>query len=140
VTHRTLVAAAAALSALAVLVPAATAKEGVVARILTPVSRAAEPGSTANVVWTLTVVEDGKRRPFGGGYVFVRLFGPNGSRSPLAYGVHTGRPARYRATVRVPRGGVTRLAVGIMGSVCGPSRTNCRPAPRYFRIAGRALR
>jgi hypothetical protein len=131
---------AAGAALLALLVPAAGAKEGVVARVLTPVSRDSEPGTKVTVAWTLTFVEAGKRRPFGGGYVFVRLFGPNGTRTPLAYGVEARQRGRYRARVTVPRGGVTRVAIGIMGSVCGRDRTGCRPAPKYFRIVGPALR
>jgi hypothetical protein len=135
---RSLVTLAASLAALAVAAPSAVAKEDVVARVLTPVSRDAEPGTKVRVVWTLTVLDDGVRRPFGGGYVFVRLFGPDGSRTPLAYGISTATPARYRATVRVPRGGVARLRIGIMGTACGAS--GCRPAPNYFRIVGRVFR
>ena len=40
------------------------AKEGVVARLVTPIPREAEPGSIITVVWTLASVDDGKRRPF----------------------------------------------------------------------------
>ena len=131
-------AAAALLAALLALPVSAGAKNGVVARVLTPVSRDAEPGSTVRVVWTLTVAEAGKRRPYRPGYVFVRLFGPGGSRTPPAYGVHAAQPGRYRARVRIPRGGVTRLAIGVMGSECDDR--GCRRAPKYFRIAGPALR
>jgi len=132
--------AVAALVAVLFATPAQTAgaKDGVVVRVLTPISRDAEPGSRVTVVWTLTSVEAGKRRPFGGGYVFVRLFGPRGSRTPLAYAVEAGQRGRYRASVRIPRGGVVRVAIGIMGSVCDSE--GCRPAPKYFPIVGRALR
>ena len=92
--------------------------------MLTPISRDAEPGSRVVVAWTLTYVEAGKRRPFGAGYVFVRLVGPRGSRTPLAYGVHLLRPGGYRARVKVPRGGVSRVEIGMMGSVCDES--GCR--------------
>ncbi len=123
---------------LALWAPAAAAKEDVVARVLTPISRDAEPGSRVTVAWTLTYAEAGKRRPFGAGYVFVRLVGPGGSRTPLAYGVHTLRPGGYRARAKVPRGGVSRVEIGIMGTVCG--RDGCRTGPKLFRIVGRVFR
>jgi hypothetical protein len=123
---------------LALAAPTAGAKEGVVARVLTPISRVAEPGSKVTVVCTLTHVEAGKRRPFGGGYVFVRLVGAFGTRSPLVYGVGTRRLGRYRASVRVPRGGSKRLEIGIMGTVCDAK--GCRSAPKLFPIVGRVFR
>lgn len=139
-TSRSLAAGALLAVLLALAAPTAGAKEGVAARVLTPISRAAEPGSKVTVVWTLTYDDAGKRRPFGAGYVFVRLFGPGGSRTPPAYGVHAGQRGRYRASVRVPRGGVTRVAIGVMGSVCDGGTPGCRPAPKFFPIVGRALR
>ena len=131
-------AAAALLAALLALSAPAAAKEGVVARVLTPIPRDAEPGSRVVVAWTLSYFEAGKRRPFGPGYVFVRLVGPRGSRTPLAYGVHLLRPGGYRARVKVPRGGVSRVEIGMMGSVCDES--GCRRAEKLFRITGRVFR
>jgi hypothetical protein len=130
----------AAVLAVVLALPApAGAKGDVVARVLTPIPRDAAPGTTVSVAWTLTVVEAGKRRPFRAGYVFVRLVGLNGVRTPLAYGVEAGRPGgRYRARVRVPRGGVRRVEIGIMGTVCDGD--GCRPKPRLFRIAGPVFR
>lgn len=118
----------------------AGAKEGVVARVVTPISRDAAPGSKLTVVWTLTYLEAGERRPFGGGWKFVRLFGPDGSRSPRTYAANPA-PGRFRATVKVPRGGVIRAEFGIMGTRCDArGRPGCRPAPKLFPIAGRVLR
>ena len=130
--------AGALLAALLALPTPAGAKEGVVARVLTPITRDAEPGSTVQVSWTLTFLDDGKRRPFGAGYVFARLVGPGGKRSPLAYGVHARQLGRYRASVRVPRGGARRLEIGIMGTVCDGD--GCRTAPKLFPLAGRVFR
>jgi hypothetical protein len=130
--------AAALLAVVLALAAPAGAKGDVVARLLTPISRDVAPGTTVSVVWTLTVVEAGKRRPFRAGYVFVRLVGLNGARTPLAYGVEAGPGGRYRARVRVPRGGVRRVEIGIMGTVCGGD--GCRPGPRLFRIAGPVFR
>lgn len=126
------------LAALLALPVPVGAKDGVVARVLTPIARDAEPGSRITVAWTLTYVEAGKRRPYGAGYVFVRLVGPGGSRTPSAYGVHLVRPGGYRARVKVPRGGVRRVEIGVMGSTC--DATGCRRDPKLFRITGRVFR
>jgi hypothetical protein len=124
----------------ALVVSSAGAKEGVVARVVTPISRDAEPGSKVRVVWTLTFLEAGERRPFGGGYVFVRLFGPNGSHSARTYAVQP-EPGRFRALVKVPRGGVRRVEFGIMGMVCdAEGRPGCHPGPKLFPIVGRVFR
>jgi hypothetical protein len=129
-------AAGAVLAALLALAPAAGAKEGVVARVLTPIPREAAPGSTVKVAWSLTFLHDGKRRPFGAGYVFARLVGPGGKRMPLAYGVGA-KPGRYSARVRVPRGGARRLEIGIMSTVCDAK--GCRAGPKLFPIRGRVF-
>jgi hypothetical protein len=119
----------------------AGAKEGVEARVLTPISREASAGSRITVVWTLTFVDEGgTRRPFGGGYVFVRLFGPDGSKSARVYAENP-RAGRFRAVVRVPRGGVRRVEFGIMGTVCGAKgRPACHPSPKLFPIVGSPFR
>jgi hypothetical protein len=129
--------AALVLVLLAVLAPAAGAKEGVVARLATPIERDAKPGSRVTVTWTLTRVVAGKRRPFGGGYAFVRLVGRTGSSSPRVYGANPA-PGRYRATIRVPKGGLARVVIGIMGSRC--DATGCRPEPKRFPLVGRVFR
>jgi hypothetical protein len=112
------------------------AKEGVQARFVTPVPREAAPG-TRTVVWTLTSVDEGQRVPFGASAVFIRLFGPDDARTPRAFGAETA-PGRFRASPRVPRGGVTRVVVGLMGTRCDAS--GCRPSPLLFPIVGRVFR
>ncbi len=115
----------------------ASAKEGVVARVLTPIDRDAPPGTKVTVVWTLFSVEDGRRHAFGGGDVFIRLFGAGEFRSRRVSAAPVG-PGRYRATVRVPRGGIQRLVIGLMGTRCDQS--GCRPSPAIFPIVGDPLR
>jgi hypothetical protein len=138
---RLLVAGAALVAALLALGAApAGAKEGVVARVQTPISRDADPGTRITVVWMLYSVEAGERRPFGGGAIFIRLLGPGDSRSKRVYAAPI-EPGRYRATVRVPRGGVRRLELGIMGMVCNvQGRLGCRPSPKLFPIVGSPFR
>jgi hypothetical protein len=121
----------------ALLATPVSAKEGVVARVLTPIARDAEPGSRVRIVWTLTFLHEGERHPFGGGEIFVRLVGPDGSKSRRLPAEPT-LPGRFRATVRVPRGGVARVGFGIMGTAC--SAEGCRSAPKHFPIVGRVFR
>jgi len=113
-----------------------SAKEGVVARVLQPVLRTAEPGSKVTVVWMLYHVEDGERVPFNATGVFIRLFGPSGSHSTRVYATQS-KLGRYRAAVKVPPGGVRRVVIGLMGTSCGAS--GCRPSPAIFEIVGRSI-
>jgi hypothetical protein len=137
---RTLLWLTAATLVAGLVVPSVAAKEGVVARVLKPIPRDAEPGSAITVAWTLSYVEEGKRHPFGGGGVFVRFIGPDGARSRRAYAANP-EPGRFRATVRVPRGGVARVVIGIMGTVCDAERRpGCQPSPKHFPIVGRVFR
>jgi hypothetical protein len=135
--NRLLFVALVALTAavLAVVTPAA-AKEGVVARVLTPIVRSAEPGTKVKVVWTLYHVEDGERVPFSATGVFIRLFGSGGSHSARVYATQS-ELGRYRAVVNVPPGGVRRVVIGLMGTSCGPS--GCSPSPAIFEIVGRSV-
>ena len=126
-----------AVVAAAALGGQASAKEGVVARVLTAIDPGAAQGTALTVEWTLTYVEAGKRQPFGGGDVFIRLFGTGDSRSRRVPAAPI-RMGRYRATVRVPRGGIRRIVIGLMGTRCDTS--GCRPSPMIFRIAGDPLR
>jgi hypothetical protein len=113
------------------------AKEGVVARLATPISIEAAPGSKVTVVWTLSFADRDARRPFSADGVFIRLFGAPGSKSPRVYAI---QPAlgRYRATVRIPAGGLRGVVIGLMGTGCDAN--GCRPAPHLFRIVGPLFR
>jgi len=126
-----------AVLAALVVVAQASAKEGIVAEVLTPISRDAAPGTTVNVVWTLTSIEEEDPRPFSADGVFIRLFGASGGHSKRVYGAEIDS-GRFRATVRIPRGGVRRVAIGLMGEACDTE--GCRPSPILFRIAGSPLR
>ena len=119
------------VAGLAVATPVG-AKEGIVAKVRVPVSRAAEPGTRVTMVWELTA-ESGRARPFSADGVFLRLFGRDGSRSRRSYAVQL-EPGRYRATARVPRGGVQRVVIGLMGW------NDYGPAPVTFPVIGRVFR
>jgi hypothetical protein len=126
-----------AVLAALVVVAQASAKEGVVAEVLTPISRDAVPGTKVNVVWTLTSIEAEDPRPFSADGVFIRVFGPAGSHTKRVYASQVAS-GRFRATVRIPRGGVRRVAIGLMGERCDAE--GCRPSPILFRVVGSAIR
>ena len=131
------VCALAAAVVVAVVASPASGKGRVVARVLTPIPRNSESGTKLRVVWTLSSVEDGQRRLFTAEGVFIRLFGPDGSRSPRVYAFQP-TPGRYRATVTIPRGGVRKVVIGLMGTACDSA--GCRAAPALFPIAGNLFR
>jgi hypothetical protein len=117
---RSLAVAALIVLLVGVVASPAGAKEGVVARVVTPISRDAEPGSK------VTRRLDAHLRR-----------GRQGALSPRA---HAAKPApgRFRATVRVPRGGVSRVEFGIVGTAC--DQEGCRASPKLFPIVGRVFR
>ena len=82
---------------------------------------AAPAGTTFRVAWIVTILDSGKRRPFGAGGMFVRLLGrvPGASTKVYAQGVN----GRYRATVTVPRGGLRGIQLGLRSWVSGPEGT-----------------
>jgi hypothetical protein len=113
---------AAAVVALAAACPAA-AKEGVKATLMTRVAIDAPAGTKLRIAWTLAYRdEQGRRHPFGGGGIFVRLLSASGARAETAF-AH-GTSGRYAATVRVPAGGMRAIQIGIRGWSSGPSGTH----------------
>jgi hypothetical protein len=115
----------------------AAAKEGVQARVLVPIPRGAAPGTQVTMVWTLSSAQAGRRVPFSAEGVFVRLLGRDGRRSSREWAVQV-EPGRYRARLRIPRGGVQRVVIGLMGTSCGAS--GCRPSPAIFKVVGPVFR
>jgi hypothetical protein len=112
-------------------------KEGVQARVVTPIPREAAPGTRITVVWTLSAVDEGRQVPFGGSAVFIRLFGPGDARTPRAFGAELA-PGRFRARPRIPRGGAKRVVFGLMGTACDAN--GCRPSPAVFPVVGPVFR
>lgn len=108
----------------------AAAKEGAQAHLLSKLPAHPRPGSTIVVRWQVDVPgPDGKRQPFGGSYMFVKLIGKGAST--LAYAnqaLHYGPP--YSTRIRVPRGGIRAIRFGIMGTLTTPAGS--RPWPDYF--------
>jgi hypothetical protein len=91
----------------------AAGKERVRARLDAPLAVAAAPGETITIAWTLT--EQGERRPFGAGGVFVRLFSASGEEATKSRATEVA-PGRYTAAIKVPQGGVGGIEIGLEGT------------------------
>jgi hypothetical protein len=121
---------AVAVVALIAALPAA-GKEGVKATLTTRVPLTAPAGTTLQVAWTLSYRDvHGRRHPFGGEDVFVRLLSASGGPAKTAF-AH-GTAGGYAATVRVPAGGIRAIQIGIEGWSSGPNGT--RRADALFPI------
>jgi hypothetical protein len=121
----------------AIAVPAAVGKEGVRARLDSPLPLAAAPGTTVTVVWTLGHSEHGDRRPFDAGGLFVRLLSASGNKPTSAFGV--GSTGRYVARVRIPSGGIGGIEFGLVGYIdIGPGPMG-KEADVYFPLDNNPL-
>jgi hypothetical protein len=108
--------------------PAASGKEGARARLLTALPLHAEAGTQITVKWTVQVRANGKLIPFRANGMFVRLIGKGSVKT--AFTQQFGPP--YRGRIRVPRGGIRGIRLGLMGySTTG---TTTRAAPEFFPI------
>jgi hypothetical protein len=98
------------------IAPSGGAKEGVRATILTPISPTAIEGSQIDVGWSLADEKSGK--PFSACAVFIRLIGPNGeSTEAFAKCALKDADGNYDATAVVPIGGISRIEIGIAGTM-----------------------
>jgi hypothetical protein len=119
-----------ALAALLAALPAA-AKNGVKATLTTRIPVEAKPGTQLRVAWTLGFVDDnGRRQPFGGGGVFVRLRSATGAKAETGFADGSGA---FAATVVVPEGGIGDVEIGIRGLADG------RPSDLLFPITNDPL-
>jgi len=73
------------VAGLTAFAPAAGAKEGLRADLLTALSPDPQPGTMVDVAWRLTVLEAAKRVPFNAASVFVRLLDAAGGAPTLAF-------------------------------------------------------
>jgi hypothetical protein len=101
--------------------PAALGKEGVKARLLTPLRVDAAPGEQLTLVWALAGTdEQGRRQPFNAVGVFVRLLSASGGRPTIGFATPDAHPqGRYDAQVAVPNGGIGGVQIGLRGSSDG---------------------
>ena len=112
--HR--IAACLALSVVATFALAATAsaKEGYTATLTSTIPASAKAGKTIRVSWKVT---DAAGNAFNATGVFVRLRGPArgvSTEGMSAFGAHT--DGAYTAKVKVPRGGIAKVEIGIAGT------------------------
>jgi len=100
----------------ALIVPTAHAKDGVKATIHTPISATAIEGSQIDVAWSLADEKSGE--PFSACKVFIRLIGPTGESTDAfaACGMKTAE-GEYDATAIVPSGGISKIEVGVAGTM-----------------------
>jgi hypothetical protein len=101
--------------------PAALGKEGVNARLLTPLRVDAAPGQKLTVVWALAGTDEhGRRQPFNAIGVFVRLLSATGGRPTIGFATPDAHPqGRYDAQVAVPKGGIGGVQIGLRGTADG---------------------
>jgi hypothetical protein len=111
---RFLIALAAGTLFIFLAAPAAVSKEGVRARLDTPVPLEAAPGDKITIAWTLRSIERGQRRPFGASGVFVRLLSASDGEPVKALG-KAGSHGGYVAEVTVPQGGIGGIRIGLEG-------------------------
>jgi hypothetical protein len=102
---------------MALLPAAAAAKQGMSAELLKQLSPAAEPGSTLELEWKLTVLEGSKRVPFDAMGVFVRLLDVAGGTPSTALARGSSHPdGLYSASIVVPSGGISGIQIGLHGT------------------------
>jgi hypothetical protein len=125
----------AGVTALIAVLPAA-GKEGVKATLTTPLPLDAPAGKRIRIGWTLTYPdEQGKLRPFGAGYLFVRLKSASGGEAVTEYA--GGDRGEYWATIAVPEGGIGDIEFGLVGWATDKNGT--RRADMIFPIANDPL-
>ena len=106
------------------------ARNWVQATLTSPVPKNAAAGSTVVIRWKLwSRDQHGKIVPFDAGGLFARLVNPAHTAAKTAP-VHGGH-GQYSAMIRVPRGGIGMVQVGIMGWNTFHGQ---RPAPVLFPI------
>src|SRR4051812_40287826 len=94
----------------AVLAMPAAAKRGVRAKLDHPIQLSAPAGTTVRVSWHL-IDENG--RPFGAAGIYLRV--SRCGRNPLRLAATAGRHGHFVVRVRMPKGGIRKLLVGLKG-------------------------
>ena len=98
------------ITAAALLAMPAAAKDGVRAELDEPVRLGTPPGKTIKVAWHL-VDQDG--RAFGASGIYLRV--SRCGRPPSTVPATERSGGGYSARVKVPKGGIRRLSVGLRG-------------------------
>jgi hypothetical protein len=125
---------AAALALLAA--PAASAKEGAKAHLLTSLPIHSRAGTIVTVRWTVDVPgSHGRRIPFGAIGMFARLIGTDGATT-TATATQSSGPFTVR--IRVPAGGIRQIRLGLEGTAMEADGTT-QAAPMLFPITNDPL-
>jgi len=112
------------------------ARNWVHATLTSPVPLHAQAGTRIRLAWTLSAPDEhGRSQPFDAGFIFARLLGDAGA--PVETATAHGSHGRYEANLKVPRGGIHGIQIGIMGWSTGPSGRH--PAPNLFPITNNPL-
>jgi hypothetical protein len=117
-----------------VAAPVAVAKEGIRARLVSPIPRDVPGAAKLEVAWTLRTVDGG---PVGASGFFVRVTGRPGTEPREADAIEAG--GRYVASAVVPPGGIQKVQIGLRGwrqMRGGP----WEPADVFFDIEGPIFR
>jgi hypothetical protein len=115
------------LMAAALVATPAAAKDGVRAKLDEPVLLGTAPGKTITVAWHLL---DRKERPFGASGIYLRV--SRCGRRPLTVRASEHGRGGYSARVKVPKGGIRKLLVGLQGwRIIGDKQER---ADRYFQF------
>jgi hypothetical protein len=86
------------------------AKDGVRAKLDAPVRLDTAPGKTIRIAWHLV---DQEERAFGASGIYLRV--SRCGRTPLKVPATARGRGGYSARVRVPKGGIRKLLVGLKG-------------------------
>jgi hypothetical protein len=116
-----------AVAALAVT-PPALAKDRVTATIDAPTACDAAAGTRITISWSLATAT---HEPFGASGIFVRLR-RFGGRPAVRKAARADRRGHYTVRVKVPRGGIRRIDVGLEGTRTTGGVTS--DADVFFRV------
>lgn len=115
------------VAAAALLPLPAVAKEGVRATLDEPVSLGTAPGAAIRVAFHLA---DEKGRPFGASGIYLRV--SRCGHRPLRVLATERSRGGYSARVKVPKGGIRKLLVGLQGwQIVGDKQ---KRADRFFQF------
>ena len=115
------------IAAAALLAIPAAAKDGVRAELDEPVRLGTPPGETIKVAWQLV---DQEGRAFGASGIYLRV--SRCDRPPLTVPATERSRGGYSARVKVPKGGIRRLRVGLRGwRIIGARKER---ADRFFQF------
>jgi uncharacterized RDD family membrane protein YckC len=109
--------------------PAASAKEGAEAHLLTPLPIHSRTGTIVTVRWTVDLPgSHGRGIPFGAIGMFARLVGTNGATTTATAKQSSGP---FTVRIRVPSGGIRQIRLGLEGTAMEADGTP-QPAPILF--------